>query len=72
MSKELLINNQEEIVSFKDEVRFVDPRSKKEFLAVMKVENEEINNKKCIGSLAKVNVYATIAFSSKHSTKSNQ
>ena len=57
MSKELLSNNEEEIVSFKDEVRFLDPRSKKEFLAVMEVENKEINNKKCIGNLAKVNMF---------------
>lgn len=57
MSKELLTNKEEEILSFKDEVRFLDPRSKKEFLTVMKVGNEEINNKKCIGSLAKVNMF---------------
>ncbi|MGG7056737.1 hypothetical protein ACQPUZ_00410 [Clostridium tertium] len=57
MSKELLTNKEEEIISFKDEVSFLDPRSKKEFLTVMKVENEEINNKKCIGSLAKVNMF---------------
>lgn len=57
MSKELLCNKQEEIVSFQDEVTFVDPRTKKEFLTIMQVENEEINNKKCIGSLTKVNMF---------------
>ena len=57
MSKELLTNKEEEIISFRDEVRFLDPISKKEFLNIMKVENEEINNKKCIGSLAKVNMF---------------
>lgn len=57
MSKELLTNKEEEIISFRDEVRFLDPISKKGFLNIMKVENEEINNKKCIGSLAKVNMF---------------
>lgn len=56
MSKELLCSKQEE-VSFQDTVTFVDPRTKKDFLNVMKVENEEINNKKCIGSLTKVNMF---------------
>lgn len=57
MSKELLTNKEEEIISFRDEVRFLDPISKKGFLNIMKVENEEINNKKCIGSIAKVNMF---------------
>ena len=37
MSKELLTNKEEEIISFRDEVRFLDPISKKEFLNIMKV-----------------------------------
>ena len=56
MSKELL-TNKEEVVSFKDEIRFLDPISKKEFLSIMKAPSEEINNKKCIGNLAKVNMF---------------
>lgn len=57
MSKELSLIKQGEIVNFQDEVTFLDPKTKKEFLTVMQVENEEINNKKCIGSLAKVNMF---------------
>lgn len=57
MSIPSLFNEQEQIVSFQDEVIFVEPRTNKEFLTILKVENEEINNKKCIGNLEKVNMF---------------
>lgn len=57
MSIPSLFNKQEQIVSFQDEVTFIEPRTNKEFLTILKVENEEINNKKCIGNLAKVNMF---------------
>lgn len=57
MSKDLLSDKQEEVVDFKEEVRFIDPITKKEFLNIIEVSNEEINNKRCIGSLTKVNMF---------------
>ncbi|EDT73606.1 hypothetical protein [Clostridium butyricum] len=57
MSIQSLFNKQEQIVSIQDEVTFVEPRTNKGFLTILKLENEEINNKKCIGNLAKVNMF---------------
>lgn len=57
MSIPSLFSKREETASFQDEVTFVEPRTNKEFLTVIQVENEEINNKKCIGNLTKVNMF---------------
>ena len=57
MSIPSLFSKREETASFQDEVTFVEPITNKEFLTVIQVENEEINNKKCIGNLTKVNMF---------------
>ena len=52
-----LFNNKEQSIEFNDEIKFLEPVTNKEFLAIKQFESGEISGKKCIGNLSKLNTF---------------